>query len=337
MNHLFISYKHEDGDFADVLINKLEKEGYSTWVDNDRINAGEDWRNEIDQAIKDAFALIVIMSPEAKASEYVTYEWAFAWGAGVKVIPVLFKPTELHPRLEALQYLDFTSRTSRPWNKLFNVVKNATIVHDPHEAHTQQRAEDEQKSTQLRDQTERDIALDNQREVALQEYIDKISELLLERHLRESHPEDEVRKIARARTLTVLPRLDGMRKRNVLQFLYESGLINKSGPIVELSGADLWQADLNGIYLRDAHLGGSLCWKVDFSDAFLHGAYLGGIQFREVTWNGADLSEAYLEGATFLDADGKPRKDATGVIIEELEKKVKSLQGAIMPDGKIHP
>ena len=245
MNHLFISYKHEDGDFADVLISKLEKEGYSTWVDNVGINAGEDWRNEIDQAIKDAFALIVIMSPEAKASEYVTYEWAFAWGAGIKVIPVLFKPTELHPRLEALQYLDFTSRTSRPWNKLFNVVKNATIVHEDHVVHTQQGAEDEREAAEKRAQTERDIALDNQREVALQEYIDKISELLLEKRLRESPPEGEVPKIARVRTLTVLPRLDGIRKRSVLQFLYDSGLIYKDNPIIHLSGAELRQAESN--------------------------------------------------------------------------------------------
>ena len=129
MGHIFISYKREeDSDFADVLINRLQGEGFTTWVDNDRINAGEDWRNTIDQAIKEAFALIVIMSPEAKASEYVTYEWAFAWGAGVKVIPVLFKQTELHPRLAALQYLDFTSRTSRPWDRLFNVLRNAAVV-----------------------------------------------------------------------------------------------------------------------------------------------------------------------------------------------------------------
>ncbi len=81
MSHIFISYNHEDSDFADALIGKIEKEGLTTWVDNDRINAGEDWRLTIDQAIKDSFALIVIMSPTAKASEYVTYEWAFAWGA----------------------------------------------------------------------------------------------------------------------------------------------------------------------------------------------------------------------------------------------------------------
>lgn len=79
----------------------------------------------IDLAIKDAFALIVIMTPEAKASEYVTYEWAFAWGVGVKVIPIMLKTTPLHPRLEALQYLDFTNLKTRPWERLIEEVKGA--------------------------------------------------------------------------------------------------------------------------------------------------------------------------------------------------------------------
>src|SRR3989442_986202 len=72
----------------------------------------------------------------------------------------------------------------------------------------------EQESTRLRDQTEHEIAEDNQREAALQDYIDKMSELLLEKKLRESPEGNEVRKIARVRTLTVLPRLDANRKRS---------------------------------------------------------------------------------------------------------------------------
>ncbi len=89
-------------------------------MDSD-IAPGKDWRDEIDNAIRSALAVIVIMSPQARASEYVTYEWAFAWGAGIPVIPIMLKPTELHPRLEALQYLDFTARdpADRPWGKLF--------------------------------------------------------------------------------------------------------------------------------------------------------------------------------------------------------------------------
>src|SRR6266566_1389790 len=52
---------------------------------------------------------------------------------------------------------------------------------------------------------------DNQHETALQAYIDKMSELLLEKRLRESPPEAEVRTVARVRTITILSQLDARR------------------------------------------------------------------------------------------------------------------------------
>ena len=122
MAQVFISYKREDVDFAENVSSRLEREGFDVWADS-KIAAGEEWRNAIDVAIGNSVALIVIMTPEAKASEYVTYEWAFAWGIGIKVIPIMLRPTTLHPRLEALQYLDFTNIKSRPWDKLIEEVR----------------------------------------------------------------------------------------------------------------------------------------------------------------------------------------------------------------------
>jgi hypothetical protein len=105
---------------------------------------------------------------------------------------------------------------------------------------------------------------DNQRETALQAYIDKISDLLLQEHLGELmsdgkvNPEYEgVRNIARVRTLTLLRRLDAIRKTSVFQFLYESGLIGKDRHIVVLRGADLSGADLSGANLTEATLSGA--------------------------------------------------------------------------------
>jgi len=59
---------------------------------------------------------------------------------------------------------------------------------------------------------------------AVQAYLDQMSDLLLDeaRPLRQSAEGDEVRSLARARTLTVLSRLGGVLKGNVVQFLYES-------------------------------------------------------------------------------------------------------------------
>ena len=117
MAQVFISYKHDDGDFALILKDRIEQAGFDGWID-DNLPAGEDWREMIDRAIREALALIVVLSPESVASEYVTYEWAFALGAGVPVVPVLLKQTPLHPRLNELQFLDFTNRRARPWAQL---------------------------------------------------------------------------------------------------------------------------------------------------------------------------------------------------------------------------
>jgi hypothetical protein len=120
----FISHDHSDGDFAELLKLRLEKQGHSAWIDIERLRVGEDWRQEIDNAIRSATALVVVMSPSARQSEYVTYEWAYAWGVGVPVIPILLKETSMHPRLESLQYLDFTNRSARPWDRLMDALKN---------------------------------------------------------------------------------------------------------------------------------------------------------------------------------------------------------------------
>ena len=118
----FISHSRFDGDFAELLKLKLDQKGYVAWIDTDRLGPGVDWRQEIDEAIKRSAAVIAIMSVEARESEYVTYEWAFAWGAGIKLIPLMLRQTSLHPRLATLQYLDFTNRIARPWDRLIGAL-----------------------------------------------------------------------------------------------------------------------------------------------------------------------------------------------------------------------
>jgi uncharacterized protein YjbI with pentapeptide repeats len=98
---------------------------------------------------------------------------------------------------------------------------------------------------------------ENQRKAALQAYIEKMSTLLLAQNVRDSSEDEEVRKIARVWTLTVLRRLDAERKGNVLRFLHESGLVDKDKRIIDLSGADLrlahlFNADLSGADLSRA-------------------------------------------------------------------------------------
>jgi uncharacterized protein YjbI with pentapeptide repeats len=176
--------------------------------------------------------------------------------------------------------------------------RRADEQHNHDQALEEQRAQTEREAAEKRAQTEQEIALDNQREAALQAYIDSMSALLLERQLRASQPADEVRMIARVRTLTVLPHLDKERKRSLLLFLQESRLIEAGKQIIDISGADLSEANL-----REAELGPADLLEVNLSAADLNNAYLVGILLGEANLSRANLDGANLDAASLHDAN----------------------------------
>lgn len=132
--HIFVSYAEEDRKFAQRLNKSLLESGRIAWQDRTNIKGGDNYQEKIDKAIRNAEALVVVMSPWATRSQYVTYEWAFALGAGIRVIPVVVKKqTTLHPRLTAIHYIDFTTRSGSPWVSLRDALPKlpSTIVIGP--------------------------------------------------------------------------------------------------------------------------------------------------------------------------------------------------------------
>jgi uncharacterized protein YjbI with pentapeptide repeats len=131
-------------------------------------------------------------------------------------------------------------------------------------------------------------------DAALQAYLDQMSQLMLEGDLRGSDGgSEEVRTLARARTRTVLARLDSRRKGSVVQFLYEASLIEKDHPVVSLSNVSLRDADLSKLVLSDA----------DLSDADLSFADLSGANLQDADLSFADLSSAKMSGAKMSGAN----------------------------------
>lgn len=122
MAQVFISYKREEksSDFVIHMKEKLEAAGFDVWIDQSLLRPGQQWIQEIDNAIKASIALIVVLTPEAHTSLYVTYEWSFAVGRGMEVIPLLLEDTEIHRRLQDIQYIDFRNHWSLPWDDLID-------------------------------------------------------------------------------------------------------------------------------------------------------------------------------------------------------------------------
>ena len=146
-------------------------------------------------------------------------------------------------------------------------------------------------------QRERELQIANERaqDEALQAYLDQMSQLLTDkdRPSRQAKEDDEVRTLARARTLTVLARLDGSRKWSVLMFLQEARLISvEDGPVVSLQWANLQKADLGEVVLKGADLR-----ETKLQDANLYAAKLQGASLVKANLSGANLTKADLTGA----------------------------------------
>src|SRR5262249_51175042 len=141
MRHVFVSYGPEDADFATLVADELARGEFRTWRKHASHANGDPYK-EVDIAIREALAVVAILSPVLAQSAPLNYEWAFALGSGVPVLPVLLDVAEadLHPRLRTLQYLDFSNRSARPWRLLMQSLhklesaQRPTTVHVPHDA-----------------------------------------------------------------------------------------------------------------------------------------------------------------------------------------------------------
>lgn len=118
MPHVFLSYSRGDRFFAELARIKLEEAGISVWIDQGQLRAGSDWKQGIDQGISDSFAVILALNSDSAESAYVTYEWASAMGKGKPIIPLRLGECQIHPKLEAIQFIDFSVVGPLPWSVL---------------------------------------------------------------------------------------------------------------------------------------------------------------------------------------------------------------------------
>jgi len=235
-----------------------------------------------------------------------------------------------------------------------------------------QRAQQAQKIESQRAEAERDLQEQRAQQATLQTYLDQMGTLLLDRDLRTSSENSDVRRLARARTLVVLDALGSGRQSRVLRFLDETELIQARPPDrppiislkyaslrnfelagkqllrgtdltqASLSGAELAETDLEGTDLSGAHLGGADLSSANLRDAKLSGAYLTDTNLSGADLSGADLSDAqgrFKSGArmsgTQLDGADLSGADLTNAqITKEQLQEAESLRGATMPNGQ---
>lgn len=95
---VFISHASNDRNLADHLASDLEARGISVWSDRS-IKAGENWIEAIEEGLRESEYFILILSPAALKSEWVSFEAGVALSRDPasphrRLLPVLTRGVE---------------------------------------------------------------------------------------------------------------------------------------------------------------------------------------------------------------------------------------------------
>ncbi|MAS36520.1 MAG: hypothetical protein CL610_21125 [Anaerolineaceae bacterium] len=110
MARIFIAYARKYHLFATRLAQSLSDVGADVWIDIEHIPAGAKWHNAIQDGLKQCEVLLLIVTPESMESQNVEDEWRYFRDKQKPIIPVLYKPAEVHYQLASLQYVDFQNQ-----------------------------------------------------------------------------------------------------------------------------------------------------------------------------------------------------------------------------------
>lgn len=103
---IFISYSKKDTEYVSSLVQALRQQGFDVWFDKN-IMTGNDWDDTIEEEIKKADTLILILSKTSVASENVKDEMSYALSLGKSVNPIKIENCDVPMRLARKQYIDF--------------------------------------------------------------------------------------------------------------------------------------------------------------------------------------------------------------------------------------
>jgi hypothetical protein len=111
---VFVSYSHKDRKYLDELqeqLHPLIRKGVVSLWDDTKLGAGERWNEIIQDTIATIEVAILLVSPSFQASDYIVNDELDPLlnpgpSRKVEIIPVLIRPTNLLPELEALQFVN---------------------------------------------------------------------------------------------------------------------------------------------------------------------------------------------------------------------------------------
>jgi len=110
---IFVSYSRRDERAAIAMEKALRGRNLAVWRDARSILAGERWFDAIEQGIRSARGVVVLLSDASASSDWVTYEYAYATGARIPVIAVVLEDARVPKPIRNFQVVEYTSQAEK--------------------------------------------------------------------------------------------------------------------------------------------------------------------------------------------------------------------------------
>ena len=111
---IFISYSRRDAAFALGLQARLNDQGWGAWLDSEKLQTGQRWREEIVQAIAGCDYFVLVLSSRSIQSENVVKELSLAESSSKPILPLMIEPVEIPDsmkyQLAGLQFVSLDCR-----------------------------------------------------------------------------------------------------------------------------------------------------------------------------------------------------------------------------------
>jgi TIR domain-containing protein len=91
---VFISYAHDDEPWASKFAGELKAQGVHAWFDKTDIVLGERWSEQLEQALREAPIVAVLLSPDYITRPSSAFEVGAAVGGNKKIIPIAMREKE---------------------------------------------------------------------------------------------------------------------------------------------------------------------------------------------------------------------------------------------------
>jgi len=127
---IFISYSRKDETYAVRLHNVLSDRGFEPWFDQDNLLAGQQWRYEIEKAIKESdFCILILSTNSVDNRGYFQVEMKIAFEVlqtipeeQIYIIPVMINDCRIPSKIQSIHCVDMYKDWELGLEKLFKSI-----------------------------------------------------------------------------------------------------------------------------------------------------------------------------------------------------------------------